>query len=190
MAKKILPDCPLEPPGTIATQAQGESSCSVCGTEAQRPSKDRYGHPVRPAHGRSLACPSRHQRFSFRIHLLASPSAMAKGGDLATPLRGTSRRTSGDPPDRLVSRSGGQFFVPSALRRRENRPKSHGSAQAGQQAPSAHRCPRHPLSDYLDRSQPSRCYPVAAVARQHPACERQGGRPTFPTKTSSRRPCL
>ena len=78
-----------------------------------------------------------------------------KAGIWARHLRKSACGTPGNPQDRLVSRTGRQRLGSSALRRRKNRPKSHGSAQIGKQAPYADRCQRHSVSRDLDWSQPS-----------------------------------
>jgi transposase len=90
----------------------------------------------------------------------------AESRHLASCLRNAACRTPGKAQDRLVSRAGGQRLGADTLRRRENRPKSHGSAQIGEQAPYDHRCQRHSASRYSNRSEPSRCYPVTSPARR------------------------
>ena len=122
--------------------------------------------------------------------LPAPSSTMAESRHLARRLRNAACGTPGNAQDRLVSRSRGQRLGARTLRRRKNRPKSHGSAQVGKQAPYDHRCQRHPIGLHSNRGEPSRCYPIAASARQNSARQRKARCSALSARPRSRRPRL
>src|SRR5438445_10681598 len=117
-------------------------------------------------HRHSLRIENRHclersaMRNGLRLgrYLLALSSCLEPGGRVAVLPSSVARRTSRGGSDRLVARRRGQRLAACVGGRRKNRPKSHGSAQTGKQAPCGHRWPRHPFGEHAERRQPARCH--------------------------------